>query len=95
MPGCRVRWGWVEPHLVPQGHLPVVPSGGTGGEQLLETPQEQHLVGPVPLVAGFLEGEVWSALEGYGEGLPAADGSPGTPLGSCCNPGCKVSFHHL
>lgn len=47
-----------ETYLVPQGHLPVVPSGCAGGQQFFQIPQKQHFVGPVPLVAGFLEGHV-------------------------------------
>lgn len=52
-----VAW---ETHLVPQGNLPVVPPGCACGQQLLQIPQKQHFVGPVPLVAGFLEGHVQS-----------------------------------
>lgn len=61
----------METHLVPKGHLPVVPSGSTCGQQLLEVPQEEHFVGPVPLVAGFLEEYVWSVLESCGKGTPS------------------------
>lgn len=52
-----VAW---ETHLVPQGNLPVVPPRGACGQQLLQVPQKQHFAGPVPLVAGFLEGHVRS-----------------------------------
>lgn len=52
-----VAW---ETHLVPQGNLPVVPPGGACGQQLLQVPQEQHFVGPVPLVVGLLGGHVQS-----------------------------------
>lgn len=51
-----------ETHLVPQGHLPVVPSGCACGQQLLQVPQKQHFAGPVPLVAGFLEEHVQSGI---------------------------------
>lgn len=44
-----------ETHLVPHGHLAVVPPGCACGQQLLQVPQKQHFVGPVPLVAGFLD----------------------------------------
>lgn len=52
-----VSW---ETHLVPQRYLPVVPSRRACGQQFLQVPQKQHFVGPVPLVAGFLEGQVQS-----------------------------------
>lgn len=55
-----VAGGSGETHLVPQGHLPVVPSGCACGQQLIQVPQKQHFVGPVPLIAGFLQGHVQS-----------------------------------
>lgn len=43
-----VAW---ETYLVPQRHLPVVPSGCTCGQELLQGPQKQDFVGSVLLVA--------------------------------------------
>ena len=50
-----VLGGGVVTHLVPKGHLPVVPSGCACGQQLLQVPQKQHFARPVPFIVGFLE----------------------------------------
>lgn len=67
------------PHLVPQGHLPVVPSGCARGHQLLQIPQKQHLAGPVPFVVGLLEGHVQLVLEKHWRGCQGAARVSGLP----------------